>query len=249
MLTDIQSKDNPAVKRARKLIADSNERKNTKTFFIEGQRLCCDAMESGIKIDTLFFTKEAEERYGDSVKSLSDAADKCYRLPANIFEKVSDTLHPQGISCICEMPELNFEELKHDGRYIALENISDPSNMGTILRTAEAFGFDGVVISSGSCDIYNPKVLRGSMGAIFRIPVIVTDNLPSLLTDCKSRGMRPMAAIIDSGAVNIVSVRFFRGVIMCVGNEGSGLTEDTIKACGEKVTIPMAGEQNLLTPR
>jgi len=241
LLTDIQSKDNPVIKKAHKLLTSSNERKNTKTFLIEGQRLCCDALESSMKIEALFFTKSAQERYGDSIECLSSVAEKSYRLTDEVFEKISDTLHPQGISCICSMPHFECDEIKHDGRYIALENISDPTNMGTILRTAEAFGFDGVIISAGSCDIYNPKVLRGSMGAVFRIPVIIPENLPELLQKCKSRGMRPMASITDGNAVSIVSVRFFRGVIMCIGNEGNGLSEETITACGERVTIPMAG--------
>lgn len=241
MYTLISSKDNPTVKQAHKLLNSAHERKSKKMFIIEGQRLCGDALISGAAIDTLFFTEESQARSADLLECLAAEAENSIMLTPELFEKVSDTKHPQGICCICKIPEENTEGVKQEGRYIALENISDPSNMGTILRTAEAFGFDGAIISRDSCDVYNPKVLRGSMGAVFRLPIFYTDDFPRFMQECKGRGMRPIAAVPDRNAVNITSVRFFRGVLMCIGNEGAGLTEDTILSCGEKVTIPMAG--------
>lgn len=115
-----------------------------------------------------------------------------------------------------------------------------------MLRTCEAFGFDGAILSSGCCDPYSPKVLRGAMGAVFRLPLYRTDDIVSLIRTCKSNGMRPLASVPDSQAVSITSVRFFRGVIMCIGNEGNGLSNELITACGEKITIPMAGHAESL---
>ncbi|MBQ6568888.1 MAG: RNA methyltransferase [Clostridia bacterium] len=245
MFTDITSKDNPTVKQAHKLLGSSHERKSTKMYVIEGQRLCGDALISKARIITLFFTEEAQQRSADLIECLECAAEASYRVTPEVFEKVSDTKHPQGICCVCAMPEPTTD-IKQEGRYIALENISDPSNLGTILRTAEAFNFDGAVISGDSCDVYNPKVLRGSMGAVFRLPIIHTDNFPAFMQECKLRGMRPIAAVPDRNAVSITSVRFFRGVLMCIGNEAQGLTEETVKSCGEKVTIPMLGRAESL---
>lgn len=246
MYTLISSKDNPTVKQAHKLLGSAHERKSKRMYIIEGQRLCGDALISGAAIETLFFTEEAQARSADLIECLAAEAKNTVMLTQELFEKVSDTKTPQGICCVCKMPEDNAVEIKQDGRYIALENISDPSNMGTILRTAEALGFDGAIISTDSCDVYNPKVLRGSMGAVFRLPVFHTDDFPKFMQECKGRGMRPIAAVPDRNAVNITSVRFFKGVLMCIGNEGAGLTEDTIRSCGEKVTIPMTGRAESL---
>lgn len=241
-MIEINSKDNQTVKDTAKLKLSSKARKEQRKFFIEGARLCEDAVISNVAIKSLFYTNEAKEKFSDIIKKIAEKAENIYLVSDEVATKMSDTVHTQGIFCVCDMPETDlFFENPGSGRFVALEDIQDPSNMGTILRTAEALGFNGVIVSAGCCDVYNSKVIRGSMGAIFRLPVYVAENFPEQIRKLRSGGLRPLAAVPDSDASKITAIRFFKGVVMCIGNEGNGLTEETIAACGERVTIPMTG--------
>ena len=128
----------------------------------------------------------------------------------------------------------------HRPRYIFLENVQDPSNLGAGCRSAEALGLDGLIVSGG-CDIYNPKALRAAMGSSLRMPVILTENLAGLLAKANAEGMQTLASVPRNTATDIRRVDMRGGVICCVGNEGSGLSEEVIGACKTTVVIPMNG--------
>ncbi|MDR1564653.1 MAG: RNA methyltransferase [Oscillospiraceae bacterium] len=241
MSIEISSKDNAAVKNAVKLRTSSKERSEQSSFFIEGLRLCTDALESKISILQLFYTEPAAQKNHEAIQSLSAAAKDAYLVSEELAEKLADTVNSQGIFCVCEATKHpSFLENPGSGRYIALENIQDPSNMGNILRTTEALGLDAAILSSDCCDIYNPKVIRGSMGALFRLPIVIVPDFSKYIKKLRQEGLRPLAAVPDSDASKISAIRFFKGVVMCVGNEGNGLTEQAITACGERVNIPMS---------
>lgn len=247
MPSEITSKDNLIIKQAVKLKSNAKDRREENKFFIEGFRLCLDAIESDIKIVQFFYTDSAFSKHEDIVKEISAKSKDVYLISEDIAQKLSDTVNPQGFFGVCEMPN-NTVDLNNtmSKQYIALENIQDPSNMGTILRTAEAFGISGMILSSDCCDIFNAKVIRGSMGAVFRLPITVVNDFPTEILNLRKAGLRPMAAVPDQSASKITGVRFFKGVVMCIGNEGNGLTKETIKACGERVTIPMDGQAESL---
>jgi TrmH family RNA methyltransferase len=139
----------------------------------------------------------------------------------------------------------NIGKIKYNGKYIALENVSNPSNFGAVVRTAEAVGLDGVIVSGG-CDIYNPKSQRSAMGALFRLNIVVTDNLPECLSELKNNGMKVYAGVPDSNAVKITQADMSGGVICIIGNEGNGITEETCSAATATVTIPMKGRAESL---
>ena len=140
----------------------------------------------------------------------------------------------------------DLSRLKTTGQYVLLENLQDPSNVGAIFRTAEAFGIDGVILTEGCASCFSPKAMRAGMGAMFRIPVFFTDDAPSEMKKAAERNMRPMAAVPRGGAADVTGIRFFKGAVMCVGNEGNGLSEELIMACPEKITIPMSGRAESL---
>ncbi|MDR1002443.1 MAG: RNA methyltransferase [Oscillospiraceae bacterium] len=248
MATEIRSKDNQAVKTAARLMTDAKERRESNLFIAEGVRLCTEALQNNIEITELFYTEEALTKYNDTIKALEKAAEKAYIITEELSLKISDTQSPQGIFCIGKIKSetINLEEMKTDGQYVLLENLQDPANVGAIFRTAEALGLSGAFLSGDCCDIFNPKAMRASMGAVFRLPFAVLNDVPESIVRFKKSNMRPLAAVPDSEASKITGVRFFKGVVMCIGNEGNGLTQKTIEACGERVTIPMNGRAESL---
>ncbi|MBQ4603597.1 MAG: RNA methyltransferase [Clostridia bacterium] len=236
----ITARTNEKIKHAVRLGESASLRKQSGEFFLEGARLCFDAVQTGIEIKQAFFTAKALWKYSEYTESIIAGSGICYEISAEVSQKLSDTENPQGVFCICAIRNDTSSALNPNGKYIALENLQDPSNLGAVCRSAEALGLDGLIVSGG-CDIYNPKALRAAMGSSLRIPVIITENLASLLSEAKDSGMRTLASVPRSTATDIRKISMDGGVICCVGNEGSGLSEETVNACTSAVTIPMSG--------
>ncbi len=236
----ISSKTNEKIKYAVRLGESSSFRKRNSEFFLEGARLCSDAVLTGVEIKQAFFTSNALEKYSDYVSVIVGACKSCFEIGADIAEKLTATENSQGVFCICKMPEETDMPIDCGGRYLATENLQDPSNLGAVCRSAEALGLDGLIVSGG-CDVYNPKALRASMGSLLRMTVIRTDNLPALLIKANSDGMSTFASVPSSDAEDIRRIDKSGGIICCVGNEGSGLSSEVISACKVAVTIPMGG--------
>lgn len=243
----ITSKNNSKIKYAGKLVSDSSFRKKEKLFTVEGLRICTDAVDSGIKITDTFFVRESYEKHQADFEKVFEKSEKVYEVSTEILSKISDTGTPQGIFCICEFGKniFDYKSIKTNGRYIALENIQDPSNLGAVSRTAEALGIDGAIIC-GCCDIYNPKVLRGSMGSLFRLPIFRTDSMEKFLNFSKGAGLKSFTTTTDKNAKKINEINFSDGIVCVIGNEGNGVTEKTASLCDEKITIPMQGRAQSL---
>lgn len=244
----ITSKENPAVKHAAKLLKSAKFRRQEKMFLVEGIRLCRDAAFSSVKILQLFYTQEALEKYSQDVEMLSKRAEKTFLLSQHLANGLSDTVTPQGVFCVCAMLDKTdcLDTMDASGHLLGLEDIQDPSNLGTILRTAEALGVNGVLLTRGCCDVYSPKVLRGSMGAVFRLSLVIVEAMPQILDTLNRKGFVSMAAVPDREAVPVTQVRFSSPSIVLVGNEGNGLQLETIQACQQKITIPMLGRAESL---
>ena len=242
----ITSKDNDIVKNASKLVKSSKHRKTARQFTAEGVRLCCDGVRSGYKPALFLYTSDAERKYNDFFKEIICTSEKSFEVSQTVFERISDTKSPQGFFCVFNVLDKNKNLYRIDNQstYIGLENIQDPSNMGTILRTAEALGIDGVILSGDCCDIYSPKVVRGSMGAVFRIPFTVKDDFCGYLKELRKKGVTVYAST-PYNAEDISKVSF-NGGVMLIGNEGSGLTEDSLALSTVKVKIPMKGRAESL---
>ena len=130
--------------------------------------------------------------------------------------------------------------MKRGGRYLALERVQDPGNVGTLLRSAAAFGFDGVLLSDGCASVWAPKTLRASMGAAVRIPVIEAGKMPEAIAALRAKGITCLAAALyKSQPLSAAEPRYPGGVCVVIGSEGQGLTEETIRACNGTVRIPM----------
>lgn len=236
----IKSKDNKNVKYISKLISSTKFRREEQKFVIEGVRLCTDAVKSSAPIDILVYSESAFVKYCDTVKDISVVAGSVICVADHIFCALSDTKTPQGVLCVVKTLDKQsyFDKIIENGIIVALDNIQDPSNLGTILRSADALGISGVVLSSDCCDIYSPKVARGSMGAVFRIPFCITDDLVSFIRKFNNHGTS-YACVLDESAVTIDKAEFNAPVLSVIGNEGNGVSQPVIDACKSKLYIPM----------
>ena len=235
------------MKYAVKLREKDSFRKSEGLFFIEGARLCADAALSSVKIKELYVTESAMLKYSEYVRLAENVAERSFLVSEEVSEKLSDTKNPQGVFCICKMLDknTNIGKIKYNGKYIALENVSNPSNFGAVVRTAEAVGLDGVIVSGG-CDIYNPKSQRAAMGSLFRLNIVEVDDLPDFLKSLAENGMSVYAGVPDSDAEKITEVDMKNGVVTIIGNEGNGISDATKQASTKLVTIPMQGRAESL---
>jgi len=242
----ISSKDNSLIKNIIKLNKSAKQRREQQLFVAEGLRLCEDAMLSGVEIEHLVITENAMNKFEDKITQLIKYSKSSCMVSNSIFSLLSDTKTPQGILCVIKTLDKAclFDKIKCNGKILALDNIQDPTNMGTILRTAEAIGIDGIVMSADCCDIYSPKVVRGSMGAVFRIPYIISDTISDFLNNNPS--IASYASVVEHNAEKVTDLKFESPCIVAIGNEGNGLKEETINACNRKITIPMQGRAESL---
>lgn len=216
-------------------------------FVTEGLRLCCDAMLSRVHIEKIYFTATAYAKHKSELDKLIAYADSACEISDTVQSRLSETKTPQGVFGLCEMKNEAFDAQKvlGGGRYIALEGIQDPSNLGAIARTAEALGIDGMV-TYGCCDMYSPKALRASMGAFFRLPIFVSDDIIELTEELKSQGVNVFACVPDRTARDIRGLDFSCPTVAVVGNEGNGISEELKNACSMQVTVPMIGRAESL---
>lgn len=236
----ISSKANSTVKYAKKLLTSSSFRKKEKLFLLEGIRLCDEALKSGIKFNTVFFTEKIEKKFPKTINSLIEKSRIFFETTEEIIALISDTDTPQGVVCICEMTSAQEIDRKYSNKLIMIENIQNPSNLGSIFRTCDALGIKDVIISGDSCDIYNPKVLRGSMGAAFRLNIKVCDNFRGFVSELISSGYKVYATVPSSDAEILGENSLFsKKCAVIFGNEGNGVTPETIDLCTKKLTIPM----------
>ncbi|MCD8026343.1 MAG: RNA methyltransferase [Clostridiales bacterium] len=246
MFTEITSKDNQNIKKAVKLKKSAKYRRETNMFIAEGLRICTDAMFSSARIESLFVTDKAKEKHPCEFQQLADYALNTYIVSPELFSFISDTENPQGFLCIIKSLDktYQFDTIKNSDKFLALDNVQDPNNLGTILRTAEALGLDGVVMSKDCCDIYNPKVVRGSMGAVFRLPFVICNSIKEFLSN--NQMLNSYAAVVSSDPHKITETSFIPPCVAVIGNEGNGLKRETIDSCTFEITIPMKGRAESL---
>lgn len=240
---EITSKENSLIKLTSLLQSSAKARKENRLFVLEGLRICFDAFDNGILFDKVIVSTTALSKYSLDIERLSQKAEECYKIPDSLFKKISDTTSPQGIIALAVIPTKKSDLIDKKGRYIALENIADPSNLGAIARTAEALGVSGIILSAGCCDPYSPKSLRASMGTLLRMPVIVLDGFAEEL---KKSGLKAYSCVVDSDAKLINKISFTDGSVLIIGNEANGITEETKQKSDELITIPMSGRAESL---
>ena len=240
----IQSRTNAKIKDGCRLTASAKYRREQGLFTLEGLRLCADAAQSGCQVQTLFLTADAEEKGGERLKILLKNAQEIYTVTEEVAEKLSDTVSSQGVFAILQMLPETALAIQKGGKYVVLDTVQNPQNLGAIARTAEAFGVNGLIVGGG-CDRYNPKALRASMGSLLRLPVFETEDLAATVQEI-GKTMPTFATVPDCTAESICAQDFSGGAAAIIGNEGNGVSEAVLSAAQKRVTIPMRGNAESL---
>lgn len=234
----ITSTSNVQIKQIMALLKKSKERKEQKAFVIEGRKMFEEICQDKSRVVKAYFSDSyVKEQYGG--KALPEVP---YEIVADsVFDAMAETVTPQGVLAIVKMPEHSLEDMiENAGTLVLLENLRDPGNLGTIIRTAEAAGVSGVILSKESVDIYNPKVIRSTMGAVYRVPFLYVEDFMALLGNLREKEVRLLAAHLK-GTKTFDKADYSGKVGILIGNEANGLSEEASELAEEKVLIPMAG--------
>lgn len=239
----ITSTSNQRVKQLVAWNQKSRERKKDGVFLAEGIKMFLEAPLDLIKEVYISETMESKILSQEDEVSQKLKETTYEILSDDVFRKAADTQTPQGILCVLKQPGYSAEELLkgEPPLLLILEDLQDPGNLGTILRTAEGAGVTGVFMNKKTVDIYNPKTIRATMGAIYRVPFLYIEEIPTLLEELRKRGITSYAAhLSDSRWYD--EPDYTCGCAFLIGNEGNGLKEETAKLADSYVKIPMDGQ-------
>ncbi len=241
----ITSKDNPVIKLYQKLSSSKKERVQYGLFVLEGLRITEDAIREESGLSHILITEQAYEKYGEKLFQADLRDTRVIVISNELGNKIASTGTPQGVFAICRIPAQKQMTFAENGRYIVLFGLQDPGNVGMMIRTADALGLDGVILS-GSCDLYSPKVIRSTMGSVFRVNIMIENDAEKLFEMLHSSGVETSAAVIDKDAVPVTDLCFEGRQAVLIGNEGNGLPREISNACTRRITIPMHGNVNSL---
>ena len=232
----ITSLKNPAVQEARALAA-AKERSRQQAFLLDGEHMVGEGLSvCPERVKAVFVD---EKRAEDFAHLLSKAQGEVYAVPEHVLAAISQVKTPQGVAAVCGLPEARSLADMGD-KLILLENVQDPGNVGTVLRTLDAAGFDGCIFTPGCADPFGPKTLRATMGSVFRVPMCTVDSAASAAETLAQSGYAVIGAALDGEPF------YERGLLpdkLCViiGNEGQGMTKEALAACTHRYRLPMRG--------
>ncbi|MBR3964359.1 MAG: RNA methyltransferase [Clostridia bacterium] len=242
----ISSRQNPYVMRVASL-SENKGRAREGLFKFGGFKLFSEAVACGIVIERVILREDAAPRLEGEVRRIMPKADICV-FSESAFDKVSDEKSPEGIITVAKRIDKitkiatidNIANLlPPDATVIALESLRDPGNLGTIIRSAAAFGIDTLILSADCADVYNTRTVRGAMGALFSRRILITDDFSALIRKLSEGGRRTLAATLSPDAETLGSAELLRTDCVVIGNEGHGLSDETVRACTNAVIIPM----------
>lgn len=237
----ITSRKNENVRTVRELVKSADYRRETDLFVAEGDHLCGELADCAETIEYFLYTERAAKKYPETVRKAAEKSFVTAVITEELSEYISDTKSPQGLFAAAE--RFGDPIPKNARRLAVLDGIQDPGNVGTIIRSAEAFGFDGVLYSPSCADVFAPKTLRASMGSVFRVPTQFysgAENLRGWLRDYTVYG-----AMLDDTAKRLGEVKFPEKTAVVIGSEGSGISPEIAEICGEKLYIPIKGAESL----
>ncbi len=234
----ISSTSNTQIKEIEKLQKKAKIRKETKTFIVEGKKMVEEAGERIVKV----YISESYYEEGGLTTELTATHD-FEVVTDKVFKEVSDTMTPQGILAIVNMPEYTLEEflLNKNPIFILLEDLRDPGNLGTIMRTAEGAGVSGIILSKDCVDLFNPKVVRATMGSIFRIPFVYVEDFGETVSYLQQKGILLYATHLR-GVNDYDRENYADACGIIIGNEANGITQSTANRADCLVKIPMEGK-------
>ncbi|ADL42641.1 tRNA/rRNA methyltransferase (SpoU) [Caldicellulosiruptor obsidiansis OB47] len=246
----ISSRENECIKRVKKL-NDKKYREEFRSFIIEGLKLVKEAINYQIEcINLVIFSQQAKDRYQEFYweckRLLEDGKIKrVIEVPDKLFEYIATTSTPQGILAECNFVDKDINFIKNLKRVVVADKLQDPGNLGTLIRCADAFGFDAVVTTKGTVDIYNPKTIRATMGSLFHLQIMREAEEGKLIKILKDNSFAVYVAT-PYGDIEISKVVPDKKFCVVIGNESEGVSDSFAKVAARKIKIPMAGKAESL---
>ena len=231
MAERITSRANPLMTHIRKLTSSRSHRYETGEYLGDGVKLLEEAVRWKAALTAVVYTP------GTALPPLPESVRQA-EVPPDVMRSISPMEAPQGALFLARIPDQAVPEVLTGKRYLALEGVQDPGNVGTILRTADAYDADGLILLPGCADIFNHKTVRSSMGAVFRLPAWSCE-LGRLKELAERSGLPLLGAALREDTIDVREADLRRGIIL-LGSEGKGLSEAALSACGQSVRIPMA---------
>ena len=229
-----------------KLLVQLNKKRKLRdergVFLVEGPKMFREAPRE--RLEKVYFSESFYEKHREALTRRIQSEKLDYEiLDDHVFKTASDTQTPQGVLCIVRQQASDLPTLLRAEKplLLLLENLQDPGNLGTILRTAEGAGVTGVILSKGCVDLYNPKTIRSTMGSVYRVPTLYTEDLCQTVEVLKKHGIRSYAAHLK-GANFYDQENYQSGTAFLIGNEGNGLTEELTEKADTLIRIPMEGQ-------
>ena len=253
-MREITSPSNEIIKKTVQYASKASARKEDGVFVAEGTKLVTEAPSSSVRrlfvSDSCLSSLQKEKgKLLEAFENLSGSleADDVIKLPDHIFEKISTMKTPQGMLAVLDAPSFSEEDVcgKDVPLVLVLEDIQDPGNVGTVFRTAEAAGVSGIVLTPGCADPLSPKVVRSSMGAIFRVPFVIEEDLSGCIQRLEEKGITCYAARLDA-AESYDKCDLTAPCALLIGNEGNGLSKEVIDKASKGIFIPMSGKTESL---
>lgn len=236
----ITSTSNARVKELVQLQKKSKVRNDQGVFLVEGVKMYQEIPQE--QLVKVYVSETFADKQKEEINRLKDRR-KLEYLSDHVFQYVSDTKTPQGILCVVRQSTYCLEDIleAEDAHLLVLDNLQDPGNLGTILRTAEGAGVTGIIISKESVDIYNPKVIRSTMGSIYRVPFVYVEDLKEAIAKVKAHGIFTYAAHLD-GKNSYDKEDYTKKTAFLIGNEGNGLRKEIADLADTWIRIPMQGQ-------
>ena len=240
----ISSKDNEIVKSVKKL-KEKKFRDLENAYIIEGIKMVKEAIDEKANIMQIIICDDCEKSDSIPKELMYEIAKyECYYVTSKVFKYISEVQTPQGVLAVVEKnnkgSEINYDE----DIIVALDDLQDPGNLGTILRTVDSVGLTQILVSKGTADCYNPKVVRSSMGAIYRVKVIECEDLLQTLKEIRKNKFKVLVTSLGDSK-NIYDMKYNKKVIV-IGNEANGVEERILNIADEKIKIPMIGRTESL---
>ena len=243
----ITSKSNPQLKMITALLRKRSTREEERAFICEGRKMFFEILAQHPEhLVKTYWSESGLAGLDDGERELLAGCE--YETVADeVFDAIAETVTPQGVIAVVRMPEYSVGDMiaGDTTRLLLLESLRDPGNLGTILRTAEAAGMSGIILSADSVDVFNPKVVRSTMGAILRVPFYYAEDFPKLLTELRERGVKLYAAHLQ-GSVPYTEAAYGDRVGILIGNEANGLSDGVTELSDVRIRIPMDGQAESL---
>jgi len=215
-------------------------------FLIEGVNFCYEAFSANVNINAFLYcpTIASKDKIHNFITLCQQQSVTNFEISHDMLEELSDTVHSQGVLCVIDLlePKIKFQNLNF---VLAIDEAQEPGNVGTIIRTADWFGVDAVLLGNGTVDLYNSKVLRATMGSVFHLPILTNVNFAHVLPELKKSGFTIYAAAVN-GMHDINNIQFAKRRILIVGNETRGIHSEVLVSTDYSIRIPSHGQAESL---